>query len=511
MSTTAQHFDVIVIGAGPAGSTAATFIAMQGYRVLLLEKEFLPIYKIGESLLPATIHGICSMLGISEEIKQANFVKKLGGTFRWGKKAEPWTFGFSHSTKIPGPTSYAYQVERMKFDMILLENARRKGVDVREGHEVVDIIMEGDRVIGVLYKDQSGERHIALGRYVVDASGHTTTVGRQAGERIYSQFFRNIAIFGYFENGKRLPAPCSGNIFSVAFELGWFWYIPLSATLTSVGAVVGQEHAQVLRQDHEIALMELIGRCEPIKNLLSEATRVKEGPYGAIRVRKDYSYCNTRFWKPGLILIGDAACFIDPVFSSGVHLATYSALLAARSINSCLSKLITEERAFVEFERRYRREYNYFHDFLVAFYDMDQDLEAYYWSARKATGVRQHGSEAFIQLVAGMAGSGEKLFESSEQFVKSGEQLSRLLFPVADTSSDRIAGGEQNAPQSDKFMKELFTELNQIQLQGTMKNIPRYEKPLFEDGLIPSVDGFHWEEPHMSMRTPVRRKATRKA
>ena len=511
MSTTAQHFDVIVVGGGPAGSATATFIAMQGYRVLLLEKEFFPVYKIGESLLPSTIHGICSMLGVSEEIKKANFMLKQGGTFRWGRNKEPWTFAFSHSSKISGPTSYAYQVERMKFDMILLNNARQKGVEVHEGHEVINLITEEDRVIGVMFKDHMGDRKIALAQYVVDASGHTTTINRQAGKRIYSDFFRNIALFGYFENGKRLPSPCSGNIFCAAFDLGWFWYIPLTSTLTSVGAVIGQEHAQVLHQDHESTLMELIKRCEPIRNLLCDATRVTSGPYGKLRIRKDYSYCHTRFWKPGLVLTGDAACFIDPVFSSGVHLATYSALLAARSINSCLSKLMTEERAFTEFERRYRREYNHFYQFLVAFYDMDQDLDAYYWAARKVTRSHQQGNEAFIQLVAGMAGSGEKLFESSGEFVRSRERLGKLLFPIADTSSETIAGVGQYDPKGDKFMKELFTELNQIQLQGSLKNVRRYEKPLFEDGLVPSTDGFHWEEAHPAPRTPVRKAGVKGA
>src|ERR1700722_20744160 len=126
MSANAEEYDVVVVGGGPAGSTVATFIAMKGNSVLLLEKGILPQYKIGESLLPSTIHGICPMLGVSDEIQQANFIRKHGGTFRWGKNKEPWTFAFSQSSCFQGPTAYAYQVERMKFDSILLNNARRK-------------------------------------------------------------------------------------------------------------------------------------------------------------------------------------------------------------------------------------------------------------------------------------------------------------------------------------------------------------------------------------------------
>ena len=163
------------------------------------------------------------------------------------------------------------------------------------------------------------------------------STGDAGAVRQYSEFFRSLALFGYFEGGKRLPAPNSGNILSCAFDSGWFWYIPLSPTLTSVGAVVRREMASKIQGDPEEALMALIAECPMISDYLRDAKRVTEGQYGELRVRKDYSYANTRFWCPGMVLIGDAACFVDPIFSSGVHLATYSALLAARSINSVLA------------------------------------------------------------------------------------------------------------------------------------------------------------------------------
>src|SRR5215475_7493907 len=208
-----EHFDTIVIGGGPGGSTAATFIAMQGHKVLLLEKQRLPAYKIGESLLPATIHGICAMLGISEELKKANFVRKKGGTFRWGRSQTPWTFDFAQSSHIQGPTSYAYQVERSKFDLMLIENAISKGVDVRQDHSVLELLQEGDRFAGVVYSDENVNTGLARARYIVDASGNQTPFARHVGERVYSKFFQNIAVFGYFLNAKRMPAPNEGNIF----------------------------------------------------------------------------------------------------------------------------------------------------------------------------------------------------------------------------------------------------------------------------------------------------------
>jgi halogenation protein CepH len=492
-----EQFDAIVVGGGPGGSTAATFVAMQGHRVLLLESANTPIYKIGESLLPSTIHGICNMLGVREEIERANFVRKLGGTFRWGKTKEPWTFAFSSSSKMQSPTSFAYQVERMKFDAILLKNAQRNGVDVRERHRALDLIVgDGGRVKGVAFLDEANERRVAQCRFVVDASGHSSVLNRHAGERVYSRFFRNVAVFGYYKNGKRLPAPSSGNIFCVAFDKGWFWYIPLSPTLTSVGAVVAQEYAHILQQRREAALSELILSCDPVRSLLSEATRVTEGPYGEVRVRKDYSYCHSHFWRPGLALVGDAACFIDPVFSSGVHLATYAALLAARSINTCLQNQMSEEHAFTEFEKRYRREYGYFYEFLVAFYDLDQDVDSYYWKARKVVDTDESADEAFINLVGGVAGSGEKLYGSHHESMQTRSGIGKRLFPAADGTQGAFDGeNSEHRSERERFLAGLTQEVSHLQLRGTLKQTRTQESPLFADGLVPSSDGFHWIAP----------------
>lgn len=485
--------DAVVIGGGPGGSTAATFIAMHGHRVVLLEKQTMPAYKIGESLLPATIHGICPMLGVSEAIEAAGFTPKRGGTFCWGKGRTTWQFLFSASSKMPGPTSMAYQVERMKFDKILLDNAAQKGADVREEHQATGPIVENDRVVGIEYTDGSGVNRAAKCRYVVDASGHQSRIARYAGERIYSEFFQNLALFGYYEGGGRLPSPSQGNIFCVAFESGWFWYIPLTEGLTSVGAVVAKDQASRLNLGYESAMDDFIRACPPIRDLLNAATRVKEGPYGELRVRKDYSYTTEKFWKPGLALVGDAACFIDPVFSSGVHLATYSALQAARSINTCLAGTLAEERCFDEFEARYRREYANFYDFLLAFYDVSSDIDSYYWQARKILNSPESGNRAFIDLVAGMGGSGERLYDTAEDFMQEREGLGEALFPQSAHAGAHNSGRPD--PRRDEFYSNLLGEIAQIQLQASLKEHRPGEKSLFPSGLVVSKDGLHWVEP----------------
>src|SRR5262249_36533399 len=139
-------------------------------------------------------------------------------------------------------------------------------------------------------------------------------------------------------------------------------------------------------------------------------TRVTDGQYGRFRVRKDYSYLSSRFWRPGCALIGDAACFVDPIFSTGVHLATYSALLAARSVNSVLRDGLPEDRCFAEFEARYRMEYQTIYSFMMGFYDVHQDEESYFWNARKILNTTEHGNEAFIRLVSGISTAEADIF-----------------------------------------------------------------------------------------------------
>jgi FAD-dependent halogenase len=371
----------------------------------------------------------------------------------------------------------------------------RKGVAVRQNHSALELLQEGNRFAGVVYSDQDGNRGVAKARYIVDASGHQTAFARHVGERIYSKFFQNIAVFGYFLNAKRMPPPNEGNIFCAAFQDGWFWYIPLSDTLTSVGAVVAKENAAKFKNGHESALYGFIDACPQIKDLLSSATRVTEGQYGEVRVRKDYSYCNTKFWAPGLVLVGDAACFIDPVFSSGVHLSTYSAFIAALSINTCLKVQLSEERCFEEFELRYRREFGRFYDFLIAFYDIDQDLDSYYWTARKVINSEEKGNEAFIQLVSGL-GAGEMLYSSSEEFMNARHGLGQTLFPASSGGEVRMAIEDNLAnTKRREFMDDFLREVVKLQAQATLKENQRpREKPLFDNGLVSTPDGFHWME-----------------
>jgi halogenation protein CepH len=489
-----EEADVVVVGGGPGGSTLATLIAMRGHRVVLLEKEKFPRWQIGESLLPSTIHGVCRLTGVADELAKAGFTKKRGGTLRWGANPEPWTFSFSVSPKMTGETSHAYQVERSKFDQILLDHARHMGVDVREQHAVTDVIEADGRVAGVSCTDADGNPAEIRARYVVDASGNRSRIYQRAGAtRQYSEFFRSLALISYWAGGKRLPEPNSGNVLSCAFDSGWFWYIPLSPTLTSVGAVVRRDQASKVQGDPEKALKALIAECPMISDYLRDARRVTEGEYGELRVRKDYSYANTKFWRPGMALVGDAACFVDPIFSSGVHLATYGALLAARSINSVLDQTIDEETAFREFEERYRREYGVFYEFLVSFYDMHVDENSYFWSAKKVTDDTSTDLESFVSLVGGVS-SGEAALAATEGLA---ERYKLRSSEFANAVDELVANKEQSMVPliRSSIVKHAMQEGAKEQARVMLGEDAAPETPLFAGGMIASPDGLSWSLP----------------
>jgi FAD-dependent halogenase len=490
-------FDAVIVGGGPGGATAATLIAKDGHRVLLLEKERFPRYQIGESLLPSTVHGVAPLLGVAEELAKAGFPIKRGGSFRWGTNPEPWTFTFALSRRLAESSSTAYQVERQRFDKILLDNARRCGVEVREEHAAVALLRGGDRVTGVRFRDATGRDSEARAPYVVVAAGNASRLHKGIGVRELSPFFRNVALFGYFEGGKRLPPPNEGNILCAAFDTGWFWYIPLSDTLTSVGAVVARECAGDIQKDAEAAMRGYIKACPLIADHLADATRVPEGMYSPLRVRKDYSYASSVFWSPGVALVGDAACFVDPVFSTGVHLATYGGLLAARSINTRLRGELSDDAVFGEFEQRYRREYNLFYEFLQSMYDLNRSESSYFWEARRLLGTAVSSEAAFAELVAGVSGDGGETIAERGPASPAAHDLSgalnRASQPDALDEGDIVLAG-----QHARLLGEALHEATELQVRaglGEHADLLPPSKPLVPGGLTATTDGLRWLVP----------------
>ena len=393
--------DVLVIGGGPGGSTAAAMLARKGWRVLLLEREFFPRHHVGESLLPASLP-VLEELGVLPDVEAAGFLPKLGATMVWGKQNKPWSWYF-RETNPNRP--HAYQVWRPLFDQLLLDNSRALGVEVLEGHQVVDVLLEDQRVAGVRYRSAAGQDGTARARFVVDATGQGALLGRRLGLRRWDPFFRNMAVYGYVTGADRLPAPDETNIFIEAHPHGWSWTIPLHTGWTSVGTVMDSRHGQERLSKGKLqeAFLEQVAQAPHTARLLRDATLVS-GP----QVVKDWSYNSERLVGDGYILVGDAACFVDPLFSSGVHLALMSGVLGAAYVSTVLKAPDMAAAAGQVYSELYLKEYGHFRTMAQLFYASNRTAESYFWEARRLLGDQEELSprQAFIHAVAGQSPRG---------------------------------------------------------------------------------------------------------
>jgi len=392
-----KSYDVIVIGGGPGGSTISTMLAMAGRKVLLIEREHFPRYHIGESLLAGTAD-LMNKMGVLDKVERASFVKKLGVTWLWGAQLEPWTVYFKDA--LATPYDHGYQVERGPFDQMLLENAREHGVEALEGHSVTNVIWSGDRVAGVEYRSSgTGIRQTAEAPWTVDASGQTNFITNQVAKKTWDEKLRNMAIWCYWKNATRLEGIDAGNIFLPAFSDGWWWFIPLRNEITSIGAVLDRDNYLAARnQGLKDYYLDAIQRTPALAERLGGAEMVDE-----MRVTKDWSYTYDSFAGKGFVAIGDAACFIDPLLSTGVHLAMLSGFLGAVSVNTLLQEDSPDEKSILSFyQEQYRLEYQRLKDQVYFLYGGHRSTDSYFWHARKTMDMPSATpKEAFISLIAG--------------------------------------------------------------------------------------------------------------
>ena len=404
--------DVVVIGGGPAGSAAATMLARQGWQVVLLERERFPRDHVGESLLPASIP-ILEELGVLPAVEAQGFVKKLGATMVWGRDKEPWSWFFGETNRR---YPHSYQVWRPTFDHLLLDNAAANGVDVRQGWWATQVLFDAPNPelvegrgpgTGIRCVDAAGQEQVITARFVVDASGQNGLLGRQLNLRRWDESFRNLAVYAYYNGAKRLPPPADGNIFIESYDHGWLWTIPLHTGQASVGAVVDQRvgEAQVGKLGLERFLDEQLAQAPHTAGLLRHARRVSS-PH----VVKDWSYACDSIAGDGYVLAGDAACFIDPLFSSGVHLALMSGVLAAAYATTALRDPEMAPAAAQVYQELYMKEYHHFREMVRLFYSSNRTVESYFWEARRILEGQdgQDGDDSglsprasFIQAVAG--------------------------------------------------------------------------------------------------------------
>ena len=323
-------YDAIVIGGGPAGSTTAAVLAEKGRRVLVLEKEKFPRYHIGESLMPYCYFSL-QRIGVLERIKRSHFPKKYSVLFvnTKGQVSQPFYF-FQH---LKHEASITWQVLRSEFDQILLDNARVKGAEVREETVVTDTIRENGAVTGVGAVSKNGEKEKFLAPVTIDASGRDAFVMARKRWKVRDPYLNKIAIWTYYKGAARDPGLDAGAT-TVAYlpENGWFWYIPVPEDTVSVGIVA--EKSYLYRDTRDLALIfdREVEQNAWIKSHLAPG-RIQE-PY---RITGEYSYRSRYCAADGLVLVGDAFAFLDPVFSSGVFLALRSGEIAGDAVDAALT------------------------------------------------------------------------------------------------------------------------------------------------------------------------------
>ncbi|RSM87405.1 NAD(P)/FAD-dependent oxidoreductase [Kibdelosporangium aridum] len=340
---------VLVVGGGPAGSVAATALAQQGISVQLIESAQFPRYHIGESLTPSC-RTILEQIGVAEKLDNHGFVIKHGGAFRWD--TDSWIFDWGSQVG-----SRSWQVDRSEFDLLLLNHAQDNGVKVSMGVTAKAVQFTGDRPTSVRCATDSGSLYtIDDFDYLIDATGRYGLLSaRHFKDRHPHQNLQNVAVWGYWTGAKMLPDTPTGGINIISTPEGWFWVIPLADGRTSIGFVTSKESFARHRQNQaplNDIYLPLIAESPALSDLVEDAEY-----QGTAHVETDYSYVGGHFGGPGYMIVGDAACFLDPLLSSGVHLAVYSAFNAAASIASVDRGEVTEQEALDFFEFAYRRAY----------------------------------------------------------------------------------------------------------------------------------------------------------
>ncbi len=398
--------DVVVAGGGPAGATAASWLGRAGRRVVLLERDRFPRFHIGESLL-ASVNDPLLAIGAHDLVRQAGFPEKWGATFMTGDGRVQRHADFSGAPGVPRPQTW--QVPRAEFDHLLLQHAAGSGVDVREGHRVLDAAFDADGVT-VTVQGQAAP-HTLRTRAFIDASGRGALLSRKFNLRIDEPRLANLAIFSHYSGIAPLEGRRRGDIRIVARDdMGWFWLIPVSDTLMSVGLVVPGAAARTLRDTEPGALLDQFIEDTPaVAQLMTSAKR--EWP---VRVEKDFSFGTRTYAGDRWLLAGDAGSFLDPVFSSGVAIALESGLEAGRAVDDGLAANDLTARRFQAFSRRQFARFRVFRRFVLGFYTPEfrdlffsQDppplifkalvtIFAGYWRPSFATRLRV---ELFFQLV----------------------------------------------------------------------------------------------------------------
>ena len=358
-----HNYDVIVIGAGPAGSAAAVLLAENGHQVLVLEREKFPRYHVGESLLPFTFYPL-QRLGLVETMRQSPFVKKYSVQFisPSGKASQPFYFFSRYGQDV----AQTWQVLRSEFDQMLMELARNKGATVREEVTVIGLLNENEKVVGVRAQVKDGKIVEFRAPITLDCSGKESFTAVRNNWRVRDPKLNKVAVWTYYKGALRDEGIDAGAT-TVAFvpEKGWFWYIPQHNDMVSVGVVA---EGKYLTRDG-VRSPERIFEREIDQNLWIKqhlAPGIQTGPY---YVTNEFSFHSRYCATEGLLLVGDAFCFLDPVFSSGLMFALKSGVMAADAVHEALLERDFSPARFSDYGVQLRQGLENMRKLVYAFYD----------------------------------------------------------------------------------------------------------------------------------------------
>jgi flavin-dependent dehydrogenase len=363
-----QRYDVIVIGGGPAGSTVATLVAQEGRRVLLLERDPEPRFKIGESLVPAS-YWTFERLGMLEKLKTSHFPKKHSVQFysQSGKASAPFYF----YENDPHESSMTWQVLRSEFDEMLLENAQERGVKVRRGVSVHSVSFEKDRAVGVRAKFANQGILDLTGKVIVDSTGQSALISRRLKINDTEPQLKKASVYTHFEGGIRDEGIDEGATLILHTENkdSWFWYIPLPYDRVSVGVVgsidylLQNRRSDGVQLDAEAVFQAELEKCPALKWRIENAKQLFP-----VKTTKDFSYRARQIAGDGWVLVGDAFGFLDPVYSTGLFLALKSGEMAADAINDALERDDVSGERLGQFGSEFVKGMEAFRKLVYAFY-----------------------------------------------------------------------------------------------------------------------------------------------
>lgn len=352
-------WDAIIIGGGPAGSSAATTLRQAGRKVLVLEKAKFPRFHIGESLLPYN-RPVFDELGVWPKIAAAGFMPKRGAQFWMADGSIHTRLNFSRGSFTEFPESI--QVERAKFDDILLRHAGELGAEIREETQVTGYRIEKDCAV-VQFRGADGSEHEARAAFLIDASGLTNFTGNREQLREYYPGHKKIAIFGHYAGVQMTEGEEKGDILIVRRKNSWFWLIPLEDDKVSIGLVLDQADFKELKQEPQAVFDDAVMTTPAVRDRMMNARAITQG-----HVLTDFSYTNRKLVSERLVRVGDASGFIDPIFSSGVMLAMHGGRQGALAVAGALARGKAMTWAMKRYEWTTRRYVSRFWQFIEKFY-----------------------------------------------------------------------------------------------------------------------------------------------